>query len=853
MSSVMFGTLKAIALSAALSFAMLLPATAVGVQTILAENGTARMPVVVAPGCSEPVRKSAEQLAAMLQRMSGALFDMVEGGGGEGIAVGTYRDFPDLELDIEFASDDPFRREEYLLRTVDGGAYLIGATDLAVQHAVWDFLYRLGYRQYFPGAVWEVVPAIETVRIELDTLEAPDYLARRIWYNWGMRWGYNVKPYNEWQARNRMARGFELRSGHAYGNIHQANKRVFDDNPQFYALVNGERKYRGGDTKFCIGNPELRKLVVDHAVKRVRDNPDMDSISMDPSDGGGWCDADCDLCAALGSGSISDRALTLANDVAAAISELGLGDKYVGMYAYNQHGPPPTIDVHDKVIMSVATGFLRGGYSLAEIIEGWRERGARLGIYDYFSVVAWDWNLPRRARGGRVDEVADRIREFHNDGARFFDAESGDAWGPYGLGYYVAGRVMWDVDEAGSVGLIIDEFIEKSFGPAREPMAKFYHLIAVDKERRSAGDLLGRMYRHLDQAQRLADEHSGVLERIEHLILYTRYAELYQQYADATGGAKEKARETLLAHVYRMRETMMVHSYGIWARLIGQGAAHTDDHELKDDRPFSNDDIAVFLDQGIKNNVPVDLDFTAIEYSEDLVPAAERLALDEVDTVGNHPPVPQDRHNYLIWVEAAPAEIPLDVTVRKVWDLRPHAIKLFSPKEVYIEAVDTSDIVRPDGETYKVILKTPYSGLHRIEVVDGGDYTRIAWPDGMPVTLPSREDTPGVGNHFRGEWSLYFYVPKGTETVGGWAARIASWAPRLSGLVRDGDGNKVHDFSAAEDGFFNIKVPTGQDGRLWKFEKSQGVRLMMTVPPYLARSGKELLLPREVVEADEAQ
>ena len=30
-------------------------------------------------------------------------------------------------------------------------------------------------------------------------------------------------------------------------------------------------------------------------------------------------------------------------------------------------------------------------------------------------------------------------------------------------------------------------------------------------------------------------------------------------------------------------------------------------------------------------------------------------------------------------------------------------------------------------------------------------------------------------------------------------------------------------------------------------------RLLMTVPPYLARSGEELLLPREVVEADAAQ
>jgi hypothetical protein len=45
-------------------------------------------------------------------------------------------------------------------------------------------------------------------------------------------------------------------------------------------------------------------------------------------------------------------------------------------------------------------------------------------------------------------------------------------------------------------------------------------------------------------------------------------------------------------------------------------------------------------------------------------------------------------------------------------------------------------------------------------------------------------------------------------------------------------------------------VPEGQDGRLWKFVNCQGVRQLGTVPPYLAITGKDLLLPKEVVEAD---
>jgi hypothetical protein len=98
---------------------------------------------------------------------------------------------------------------------------------------------------------------------------------------------------------------------------------------------------------------------------------------------------------------------------------------------------------------------------------------------------------------------------------------------------------------------------------------------------------------------------------------------------------------------------------------------------------------------------------------------------------------------------------------------------------------------------------------------------------------------------------MYFYVPKGTKIVGGWASRIANWAPRASGKLLDADGREVLDFGKSEEGWFKVPVAKGQDGRPWKFENSQGQRLLMTVPPYLARRPQDLLLPVEVVEADE--
>jgi hypothetical protein len=551
-------------------------------------------------------------------------------------------------------------------------------------------------------------------------------------------------------------------------------------------------------------------------------------------------------------GSVSDRAVTLANQVAEAINELELGDKYVGMYAYNKHCAPPSIDVHPNVVISVTTAFLTGGWTFDQVVEGWARQGATLGVYDYFSVIAWDWNMPRRGKAADARSLAAAIRSYYDQGARFLDAESGDAWGPYGLGYYVASRVLWDVDQADRVDEIVDDFLENCFGPAREPMTEFYHLIGQDHTRRSTTDILARMYRHLNAARALAGDDPQVMARLDDLVLYTRYAELYDAYARTVGGGRTQARDAMIAHAYRMRKTMMVHVYGLLARTVGQQAAHDPNYALKSEAPFTGEEIDRFVSQGMKNNQPVEIDFEPVAFSEDLVPAAERLGLPDVPA-GNYPSVPQDRQNYYIWVDQAPADIHLKVTVQRVWDLRPHEISLFSPRDVNIEAVDTTGIVRADGRTYDVVLKTPHDGLHRIESHDGGDHTRIVWPEGVPVTIPSGLDTAGISNHFRGGWTLYCYVPKGTKVFGGWSARIAQWAPPVSGTLQNADGGVMIDFARLDPGWFSCPVPEGQDGRLWKFVNCQGLRQLCTVPPYLAIRGKDLLLPKEVVEADAAK
>ncbi|QJW85779.1 DUF4838 domain-containing protein [Ramlibacter terrae] len=272
---------------------------------------------------------------------------------------------------------------------------------------------------------------------------------------------YAAAPYQEWTARNRTAGGVDLQTGHAYGEIILALQAEFERHPEYYPLIDGRRK-PGKEAKLCIGNEELRRLVVAYRVEKLRKRPALASVSVDPSDGGGWCE--CEKCRALGS--ISDRVAILANEVAAAVGAESPG-KLVGLYAYNHHSPAPSVRIAPNVVVSVATAFLHGDQTVEEIMDGWGRQGAVLGVREYYAVNTWDRDQPAQSRGANLAYLSRTIPGFHARGARFMSAESSDNWGPNGLGYYIASRLLWDVRQAQRVPELVDDFLARAFGPAR--------------------------------------------------------------------------------------------------------------------------------------------------------------------------------------------------------------------------------------------------------------------------------------------------------------------------------------------------------------------------------------------------
>jgi len=812
----------------------------------LAQGGRAVLPVVVAPGASETVRGLAAGLADYLGRISGARFEIATGDGRPGLALGTAADFPALKLAQGLSGDGFGADEQYLLRSHARGLYAVGATETAAQHAAWDLLGRLGCRWFFPGDVWEVVPETADLKLAVDAHEQPDYAYRSIWYGSGM-WDYNVEPLRLWRIRNRAVSLFELRTGHAYDGIIRHYKDEFQAHPEYLGLLGGQRK----SSKFCVANPGLRALAVRYAREYFRENPAAQCVSIEPSDGGGWCE--CDKCAALGSP--SDRALTLANEISDML-ERELPDKYVAMYAYGQHSPPPAIEARPRVIVNCATAFIRGGLTVEQMIAGWKEKGVRqFGIREYYSVNTWSRDMPHAARGGDLEYLARTIPRFHALGARFLSAESGDCWGPNGLGYYLATRMMWDVSEASRVESLVDDFLDKAFGPARTPMAAFYRLLNGPETPRMSHDLLGRMYRLLAEAAKLAPD-QRIRTRIDHLALYTRYVELFRAYQQATKGEQRQAAfEQLLRHAYRMRTTMMVHTKSLYRDLPERDRTVTVPPEArwsvpepknpwKSSQPWSREELDRMVADGIAAHRVAE--FTAAHYGRALVPAARLAAADRrrLDDPGRG----RGQQVFFTWFDKAPGTLTLKVTGGLIAHYRDRGnvrCELFALADGRERSVDQQATVPPDGKPREVILRTDAAGLHKLVVNDGGDMTQIDWPEGLARTVEvSQDSTPAHS----GRRSGYFYVPRGTRAVAGFAA------DDRRATIRDAADQVAFRF-AELDGpdHFAVAVPPGQDGRFWSFRDLPDRLILLTVPPYTARHPRELLLPKEVVESDSRQ
>lgn len=453
--------------------------------------------------------KAALALSKKLKEIFGKPFPVTKAPGDDGILLGTIEEF-EGEADPVLKEASPGISEAYRIDATGRALRLVGASSLGVQNAVWGLLHEMGYRHYFPTAKWEIIPRLETFALKAPITGRPDFYTRRFFIN-DYTWNECAEDFAVWMRHNRLDYGFQLNSHHVYQDIVQRYREVFKQHPEYLSAKG---------MKFKIANEGLRKLVVDDVLAQAAATKmPPHSISLEPSDEGGW--------EASPLGSVSDQVVLLANEAAAALRAAGYNTK-VGILAYYQHSPPPTIEVDRDVIVSVANGFIMQGYTFDEVVAGWKEKGATLGVYEYYCIAPWSLDLPGRGRATDAAAVARMIRKMYNQGIRYATVQMDYAFGPCGLGYYVATRCFWNHGEADQMEAIRKEFLDKCFGPAAPAMEQFYAQIDGANRPLLSGHLLHEMYAALQTAYRMTDESRNPPGREDYLDRVERGVAAYE-------------------------------------------------------------------------------------------------------------------------------------------------------------------------------------------------------------------------------------------------------------------------------------------------------------------------------------
>lgn len=799
---------------------------------------------------TDDLEKIGENFSFYIEKISGKKFEISKDKyKNKGIFLGLSENCPDVSLSSSLKGKGP---EAVYIKSDKNSIVIVGNSPVAVRHGIYIYLYQLGCRWFFPGKKWTIIPERESIYINYQTLQEPDFQNRRIWFAYGTGWGDRWKSkeiandYQEWFKANLQGGVATFNCGHSWGSIVNRNKEEFKKHPEYFALKeDGKSRYDTGNVKFCCSNQGLLKLVAKDRIKLLgemkKKNPYAFMVSVDPSDGRGYCH--CENCNKLGNS--TDRVIYLANYVARKLREV-YPDGWVGLYAYSDHQIPPTIKVEPNVYIQIAMGFNRTKYTYDELIKLWGKKAGAIGIREYYGVMAWDWDLPGRGRGGDINYHREKIPYWKKYGATSISAESTNGWGWKGLGEYIAAKLMWNVEA--DIDSLLNDFYKKAFSKAENEIRKLYKLwdgkLTITN---------GKIYKSLEILKNASEieKDKNVQARLNDLKAYYHYVILYNDFQNSKPG--EDAREKffdLMEYTYRIKTRNMVHSYALARRIANYKFPRKLFEGLPEDQRGKGKRKNIIEKWWIFNpdcewqknrNEMTDSEIEAlfkkdlerfekykdeeIEYSKNLV----FVSLDKIKGVkkGDSENFSfRGRNNFYILAENEKIPVEIETT-------RNSSISLYTIDNKLLEKLTLKK-----GEKKEIKFEVKKGNIYKI--VSDGEY-KLKFPENTKIVVEASSSSPVWQVSYAGP--LYFYVPRGTKKI------TVYYETRL--IITSPDG-KVRKYLKTETPSpVVIKVEKGMDGKLWCINFLTAGKFFFTdIPPYCSFSDKYMLLPEEVIKKD---
>ncbi len=418
------------------------------------------------------LRESVKDLAATLEKISGAKVEIVAGAPKAGdkrkpILVGALGEakFGPVKTPYEFKQG--FR---YVVTPEAVGLY--GESDLATSYAIYELVWRLGCRMYMPGELGWCVPTSATV-----TLANADYSGHP--YTYGRYVWFGDADYGR---RNRLG-GLYLAAGHAFEFYITEEDRK--KHPEWRATVDGKpHEHR---LKWSV--PAVTETIADRILEQSKKYPEYLTFSLSPNDGLSYDNSAEDR--ALDAGdfddsiqdvSLSDRLIWACNKVAKRVNAQR-PDIMFGMLAYVPYSRPPVrekVDAH--IVPEIAPITFSRAHPMSDdgepnnkalryIVEGWAKASPRTAYYFY------SWFLAELSGPNPM------IRKWSNDIPYIYERGNCYFWQPetltnfetsvhaYALGFGLA----WDPNR--DPKQIVDELNTKFYGNAAKEMTAYWDFV----------------------------------------------------------------------------------------------------------------------------------------------------------------------------------------------------------------------------------------------------------------------------------------------------------------------------------------------------------------------------------------
>jgi len=786
--------------------------------------------VRVSQDASENIVETAENLAEWLEKATGKKFGVSSDEGGIVLAVD-----PDDPALAGQASQDAF--------AVNAGpeeVHIVGRTGMALENGVHWWLDKLGFRWLHASDKWTIVPELSDLRMDIDTVQAPVFRQRDFFGTGGFgrpAMDPKQKAADQWQQfqrRNlltgRHPDGIRL-GGHAGEAFVERHKDALRANPDLLAMTDGRRQDLDEPRvpiKLNVGNPELQQMWVQDRLEQLRRdierNPATIAVSVDPSDGGRHCESPESL--AIGNGSPSDQVFYLANLTARAVAE-EFPDKFVNLYAYNEHAELPSFPLEPNMIVSIIPyGFQTTGRTPEEFIEAWKDVAPVLGLYDYWEIPDWTRNLPRLG----PQTITDRVRLWHENGVELFFAESTYAGGSMGPNWYLASRLLWNPEK--DANAILDDYFLHSFGEARGPVREMYDRWGdrfIHSEHEIAMSLSD-----LDRALGMTED-PEIRARLVDLARYLHYVALWYDYQQTKPKTPERtaAAEAVVNYLWRIYDSNMVQVFRL-AQLLNRDDAphlehlHMDNPMWAETPQLTDEEILVLFREDLKKYQT--LDFEPVSFGSPLIP------LVAAPSIADSPNIETGRFGMTATFQFTAPEgmtsIPIEVQVGKVSGPdKFDELVLWGPsgEETFRQRVAN------DKEGWQeVTLPTMEPGVYTMEVRDRKNTFRLKIPEGLPFV--NTKDLTATDMSGR----LFFYVPAGTE-------QIALHNPGVLPLKIYNPEGDLLEVPANEEhkNMFLVDVPEGQDAKAWSLDQFKGwdPLVLLNCPNNFAWSAEMLMVP----------